>query len=418
MNKLTMFHIGDVHYPDLKGQTIADEKDKGLDGQLMDKISPDPLTLVMKNLAEQSNKCSEECLFLLSGDITSKGDEENYKVFVENLNELLLLDRDISRIHVVPGNHDIKQELVEQNQQYTHMIETWNTVCEDYTILAHDSVREEIISMGENTEITVFSLNTCVGCGGKRKIVGELKSQMLKSYKSETTKVHDLYEKLDTPAVDTSHLDDIVFSINKASRGKNIPVILAHHNLLPQRDPRIEIYTELINSGSMREYLLEANGPLLLCHGHIHDDPIEIVTSPQGKGAVIILSAPEIIKGFNSITFFVGKKGYFLGCIVEHHRLKRGGGVFVEASYSIPFCQPSDFFTKGDERISECLGGLQCNKLERGSDYLNRLKTERVNYQKKTVQEVLEEAMWFGLVDITNKDKVEFDDWHIKKVVP
>ena len=37
----------------------------------------------------------------------------------------------------------------------------------------------------------------------------------------------------------------------------------------------------------------------MYCHGHIHDDPVEVVTTPaDSKGGVIIISAPRFSDGF------------------------------------------------------------------------------------------------------------------------
>ena len=61
-----------------------------------------------------------------------------------------------------------------------------------------------------------------------------------------------------------------------------LSVIVAHHNLLPQRLPRLAPYTELVNGGALRASLGELGKPVLYLHGHIHEDPIEILRSPGG----------------------------------------------------------------------------------------------------------------------------------------
>jgi len=300
--------------------------------------------------------------------------------------------------------------------------------------------------------VSIFSINTCMGCGGKRELVGEIKSDFLetgihrikhginryailkrvnsllprflkdKKHKKSIspTESHemDLYESLDTPAVDFEHLKKLKDGVLAGAHGKELPIVLAHHNLLPQYMPRIEIYTELINSGSMREHLLDTRRPILLCHGHIHDDPIEIITTPKNESKVILISAPEIINGYNIIFVYFGKKGYLLGCRIEHHRLKTGSTMSRELHFDIPFCQPSDYTSKGDKNIGEYLAHLEPGKPTRMCDLMTLIHKEEKNPKPnaRTVANVLKEASWFGLVEIDNINEVDEKDWQVRKV--
>lgn len=365
IRELTLFHIGDVHYPDIVNESTADEKDLGFDEETRRKIAPKKLNTVMRNLASRAGSEEGKCIFLLSGDITTSGNEIYYKSFVKMLSDLLLKESKPSEIHVVPGNHDIMRSSFVEGKQYDHMIRTWDGVYKDAALIRHDSVREESITVFDSSSVTILSLNTCVGCGGKRSVVGDLRRKILDAISSDADPA-DFYEKLDTPAVDANHLISVGSSIKARSNGKNLPVILAHHNLLPQQEPRVEIYTELINSGSMRAHLLNAGIPLIVCHGHIHDDPIEIITIPGSRGKLVVTSAPSITEGYNCIVIVVGTRGFFLGCRIEHYRLQRGTTMSLDKTYDISFCSTSEFLAKGDSRIMECLAPLNCDASKRG----------------------------------------------------
>jgi 3',5'-cyclic AMP phosphodiesterase CpdA len=417
MRELTLFHIGDVHYPQIIDESTADEKDSGFDDETRRKIAPKKLNIVMRDIVSRADSEKGNCIFLLSGDITTYGDEKSYKSFVEMLRHLLPKESKPSEIHVVPGNHDIVRNDFADNQQYDHMIRTWDGVYKDAELIRHDSVREETVTVFDSSSVTILSLNTCVGCGGKRRIVGDLRTKILDAISSDANPA-DFYEKLDTPAVDVDHLISVESSIKARSNGKNLPVILAHHNLLPQHEPRVEIYTELINSGSMRAHLLNTEIPLIVCHGHIHDDPIEIITIPESRGKLVVTSAPRITKGYNCIEIVVGERGFFLGCRIKHYRLQGGSTMSLNKTHTIRFCSTSEFHEKGHKRIMECLGPLNCDATTRGVDYRKLLRGQDTKCRKTTLMSILKEALWFGLVEISNVDEPDLDDWHIRKVVP
>jgi hypothetical protein len=51
-------------------------------------------------------------------------------------------------------------------------------------------------------------------------------------------------EILDTPAFDQDHIEEVCHTIGGMNK-KNVPVVVAHHNILPQAIPRVAAYTEL-----------------------------------------------------------------------------------------------------------------------------------------------------------------------------
>lgn len=75
-----------------------------------------------------------------------------------------------------------------------------------------------------------------------------------------------------------------------------------------QRMTRLAPYTELVNSGAVRASLMEAGRPILYLHGHIHTDPVEVLSVPGGD-ALVCISAPAAEDGFNIIEVVFTRSG-------------------------------------------------------------------------------------------------------------
>ena len=105
--------------------------------------------------------------------------------------------------------------------------------------------------------------------------------------------------QFDTPAFSNESVEHLVEQAKTLPKDRQL-LVVAHHNLLPPRRPRLAPYTELVNSGAVRSSLLEADRPILYLHGHIHTDPIEILSVPGGQ-ALVCISAPAAEDGFNVV---------------------------------------------------------------------------------------------------------------------
>jgi DNA-binding HxlR family transcriptional regulator len=203
-----------------------------------------------------------------------------------------------------------------------------------------------------------------------------------------------------------------------AGGAKLIDIVLSHHNLLPQAIPRIALYAELLNAGIARSRLLGLRKSILYCHGHIHDDPIEVLMDPLNRGSqLILISAPTLSRGFNTITVEFGRRGFPLGCIVTAHRLStRDGGVqhrFVRVPFRAP---PIDTARRlGNEHVLEVIGSLQEGEV-RFRDLQKRLQEANHRIQATTLAETLLEAEWLGCVALRNHE-VEPEHWHIRRIV-
>ena len=152
-----------------------------------------------------------------------------------------------------------------------------------------------------------------MGCGEKRLLPEAVADQIkgvLDEYATSAAPADafDLVgEQLDTPAFDHSHVEDLMQSI-KGLDDCWAPLVLAHHNVLPQSIPRVALYTEVVNGGLIRSRLASCDRPVIYCHGHIHDDPVDVVWDQRRtNGKVIAVSAPELVKGYNLITVYFSR---------------------------------------------------------------------------------------------------------------
>lgn len=228
-------------------------------------------------------------------------------------------------IAIVPGNHDIERELVNESE-ISKKFELLNSTLIENEFPQIPIINVPIIEVPSNGNgvLQIYLLNSCIGCGEKRfypRSICEL-------IEKEETTILQSYEDMDTPLIDENLLMSVFAEIVK--KEKSIPVLFAHHNLIPQRTSKVAIYSDLINGGIIKDILLKLNRPIIYLHGHIHQDPIEVITSPQNENSKIIcISAPLLYPingdsshtfGFNIIQFLFNETGAPLGCDVIMHR--------------------------------------------------------------------------------------------------
>ena len=302
------------------------------------------------------------------------------------------------------------------------MIESWSIHGRD-SIIPAKSIRSSLIERNSNS-INLFSLNSCIGSGEKRhlpeKIRAELEKLLIK-YTSEASSFTDSFEligeQLDTPAVHMDHVTDLVNKINKLDN-RSVPIVLAHHNILPQAIPRWEIYTELINSGYLRSILTSCFRPIIYCHGHIHDDPIEqLIDYHKPSSKIIFISAPLLNEGFNILEIQFARNHIPLGCVVHKYRLTIKGQMNHDDSIRIPFIgndRLPEFHNKHIESLLKV-----CNSDEERFEILRNLIEKDIGTRpnKDTLENLLVEAEWLNLVQISDRDH-KSKHWKIRRVGP
>ena len=336
---ITLLHIGDIHYD------YIDKDDRPIDGkdlqfpESLDEILPEESYQVIIN--SFMHEIEEAPLaILLSGDLSTRGKIESYKDCLHFLRKRIRPDyfnsAPFQKLFIVPGNHDIDRGKISEQSLYLKFKPIQEALEEkSFPEIPVPDLKTEKLCQDLACNILVISINSCIGCGERRYYPEKIRDAISKSLdcneedKDDEELMELCYEVIDTPVIKDEDVDKMIHCIQ--SYGEDLlPIILTHHNLLPQKRPRIAMYTELLNSGDIRERLLMLNRPIIYLHGHLHDDPIEIIQSPRHeKAKIICISAPLLFPntkdetkkfGFNKIKIICGEYGIPIGCKITYHR--------------------------------------------------------------------------------------------------
>lgn len=420
MKTVSLAQIGDIHYPDYKADTCIDLKDKGMSPKIISTIAPTKLKKVSDEISRQLKENDSIQAVLLCGDLTSKGNIDGYKDCLRYLQSVLSLSNEEfwknRHLHVVPGNHDISRHAINTSgdiyTKFTAITQAWTDI--NRTEMQPNVVRTSDIQ-DDKSKTTIFSVNSCVGCGEQRYLPSNISTELQKLLNEYSVKAGDksfdlLGEQLDTPAIDEDHVTFIGDSIRKLQKLSDIPVLLAHHGLLPQATTRIQIYSELLNSGNVRFALARLERPVIYCHGHLHDDPIEVVTHPQtGSGKIISISAPLFTEGFNLINLMFNDDGLSLGCEVIPFRLKNGS---IVESNSIRISLLANQNVIPSHGILRNALNATTSAIQRFRDIQNILNSDEASAANAFL-----ELEWMELIAINNRKEKPLH-WQIRRTSP
>ncbi len=347
MKSVRLLQLGDVHYPDAITETLADLKDPSFPSGFADQMLLNPLQRVLRTAAKEHQDEAFDGI-LLCGDLTTRGDVPGYEHCVDWLNKVFSLDKwKKDKVHIVPGNHDVKRDRIDPaGLDLLAKFAPFKAVWESRGLpeLTVETLRTTRITSAKNS-VAVFSVNSSIGCGEKRHLPKSVADDLFVLLAKVVSRdgleaaFSLVGETLDSPGFREVDIDAACASIAQVNR-RTVPVFLAHHNLLPQALLRLQIYTEVMNAGHVRSRLSRLERSILYCHGHIHDDPIEIVSGPDNPRARIIsVSAPELKKGFNVIKIEYSVTGAPLGCRIRRSQISSRDGAMLAAEKSVPFHQ-------------------------------------------------------------------------------
>jgi len=417
----TLLQLGDIHYQYIdNSDSPLDLKDKTFPKKLVSALPRPILQTMLKDLIREINQ--DPIGILICGDLTTYGNLKAYKdclsFLKKRINPSFFKKGTDKKIFIVPGNHDIDRNLVKDDTLDPKFEPIKKALSDNgFPDIPFPKIIIECYPKNSKRKVSVFSVNSCLGCGEKRHFPDDIKNELsvLIDYKDKGKKQDDFkeicYEKLDTPLIKTDDIDTIATSI-KCCDDSCLPIIITHHNILPQRIPRIDVYTELINSGYFRDKLLELNRPILFLHGHIHDDPIEIIQSSINKdGRIICISAPLFAPntkfthskvGFNKIRIVFGNYNMPIGCDVSLYRLNNVNK-WKNSSIKIPLRNPQRSIVYADEESKKIL------KLIDNQMYVADLKEKyKKVYSKsiplKNLSECLELLNWLGFIEFEQSD--------------
>lgn len=315
--RVRLLQIGDLHLPSAaRTQRSIDQKDHSFSVELRNVISRQPIKAVFKRIYKMCEAGDIDAI-LLMGDMTDFGKLDGYKAGLDYVANALQLGagRPNQSIFcgIVPGNHDIDRELAKQ-PSLTAKFAPLNAALSaaglgkipvDKSILGHVGPTD--------ARCAIILMNSCWGCGAVEYIPAEFRDTVGPAIEAAIAKgdpkvLSAYYDRqFDTPAFSDISISDLVEVASELPQEQQL-VVVAHHNLLPQRLTRLAPYTELVNSGAVRASLMEARRPILYLHGHIHTDPVEVLSIPGGD-ALVCVSAPAAEAGFNLIEIVFTRSG-------------------------------------------------------------------------------------------------------------
>lgn len=330
--RIRILQIGDVHLPSSASTPVAlDVGDQRFPPQLKNIIARNPLKTVFRRVYELlASKEINGLLFM--GDLTDRGNLAGYTAcakFIANSLQIAPGQQFASiPVGIVPGNHDVDRQLA-RNGGYTQKFATLNAALQSQGLPPLPIYFRPLSIESSTANATVHLMNSCWGCGAEEYIPDAFRTQITSALDSalagpDAARAKAVYydRQLDTPAFDQNDMSSLIQHLS--SPAATIAVIVAHHNLLPQRVPRLAPYTELVNSGALRSSLLELSQPCIYLHGHIHDDPIEIIRRHRSTPLVSI-SAPEVTNGFNMIDLTYTTQLLPLSVTITPHRFDASG---------------------------------------------------------------------------------------------
>lgn len=269
---------------------------------------------------------------LFMGDLTDIGQLAGYEACARYIRNALQLGSGEKfgclPTGIVPGNHDIDREMAKKpgtGAKFEPLQKALNQAG-----LKPMPVGKPIwMSAREGAAaVKIGLLNSCWGCGERENIPLEFRDSVFAAIESaisaggDETTVRAYYDRqFDTPAFSADTITELA---TLESEGSELLVVAAHHNILPQRLPRLAPYTELVNSGAIRATLMDMSRPVLYLHGHIHEDPVEVLQVPGGEPLVCI-SAPEASSGFNILELNFSKVGVPLSVRIIPWRFNASG---------------------------------------------------------------------------------------------
>ncbi len=403
--RVVILQIGDVHFPEAsRGRSDVDLKDASFPSALIGHLGGNALQAVTRSVQAviSSNKCDA---IVLMGDLTSRGDKQAFWRCLQFL-EQAFLRKGVTpilpdRMVVIPGNHDVNREDAKSpnlEEKFDHI----NALLNKAGMPEIKIDRSPVIRISKGAAaLRIFGTNTCVGCGTLRWFPDLVREKLITTYDaaiaeamsdSDQRKIlDDLYETLDTPMV----VDALIASLHDQIKSTNdFTIVSGHHNLVPQATPRIAPYAEMINCGRLRDALLGTRRKVIYLHGHVHDDPIHVITNPNNKsGALISIGAPLMTDGFNLIEIeFAASTSSALGCRVRKYRLKNGV-VAEQPSTEIPLALDEQTTLSEDHR--KMLEFINEKRMAYGWEVLEKLK-----FAQDRMEEIADDLTWQNKISV------------------
>lgn len=418
MRVFRVVQVGDIHYSDAENfASPVDAKDPGFPAALRDSIGTAPLQAVFRSLSHLLDTGAVDFVTFM-GDFTTRGDAAALGDCARYIRRLFAEAWPAAGhpdCKLIIGNHDVDRRL---DPDTDVRFENINDVlgAAGFAPASILAPCESVLRGDDASEVRIFGVNSCRGCGQLRllgSIVEKHAGPAIRKLMAEggtSDELEELYEQIDTPAIDEHTIAMLDASLSNLGETV-LPVICAHHNLLPQAMPRIAPYSELINGGAIRTALLNLDRPIIYLHGHLHTSPIEVIRVPdRTRSAIISISAPLFRDGYNVIEIAFSRDSVPLGCRVIAHRLD-GSQCRIAASSVIPAWTAAEGLRLATAQARELMKILDPDKVTTRGDLLVQL-----GWPSGELDDALTELRWLGALEIPNYDRPSIH-WRVTRSI-
>lgn len=416
--RFRILQVGDVHYPDwVTAPAAMDIKTRQLSDGVMAGLQVDGFQNLLRTISR--NDFMEACdAVVFVGDFTTQGDQAQLTRAVRHLAGLFRINPHSKnpKFHAVPGNHDVSRE----NALALGMAGKFDPMARAMLELGFGSLpvlSPIALRPGDQSRpIQLLLTNTTLGSWEKTG----LPEAVLNWIEKVTAREHptptrenspedsaaipilepsNYYDQLDTPFISKRSLLEIKQLIDNDDN-QALPCIVGHHNILPQATPRVSPFGELLNQGDFRSSLLSVGRPVIYLHGHIHTDPVEIVSSPSSPGSKIIsIGAPTLRNGVNILDIFFSRSGEPIGMMILPLRVGEDGHVSVTRQMQVSLRAHSTKYVAG--RLAEQVVQALAAGRQTWAELRNAIPITDVVDDE--LEAVALELLWDGLVKIVSQ---------------
>lgn len=409
---LRILQVGDIHLPEIESVlTELDLKDHAFPPTIVNSTRQQKLQIVMRRMIRLLNDKTFDIVAFV-GDLTTRGDRAGLEACLSFLKSGIFRDWpavDLERKAVmVPGNHDINREDCADDDLTAkfHPIQALLKKV-GFPELPYQKPISRRAAFSDGRQQLVLGVNTCFGCGEKRYLPDIIQDELhalierqLGDALKDPAKIDDIdkiFESLDVPAIHKDTINEISAASDILASHEAL-IVVGHHNLLPQVSPRFSPYTELVNSGIFRQSLLELKRPILYLHGHIHEDPIDMLIAPEEpRSSLTMVAAPRLDEGFNEVEVAYTRGGVPLGCIVRQYRFGKGQQMTTSKEVRISFRSGAEAFAylmPLSRRIFELI-------YDKGSRFFGDLADD-LSVSGGEIANSLNELLWCRLIHVDN----------------
>lgn len=274
--EISIIHISDLHFG--SNYNTGNDNKAGLSG--INNMKPD----LFNQFCKKANIISPNYL-IISGDITSKNEEDGFIEFNEKVNKL---DINKEKIYIVPGNHECDRSKKNEQGQFA--------LFSSYTTSYKTNFSKENYILDESNKLFIYGFNSV-----NYKNDDECELFYIKN---------DEFEKLEkTYGILNKEYTDF---------NKYIKIAILHNNLIPHSNIEIKEYAEVLNTYFIKYKLIDL-GFNLVCSGHKHEEVIEkhTIYKDSQENEIILASVPSLCG-----TVYNGKNGFHVIKVLIDDKLK------------------------------------------------------------------------------------------------